>query len=238
MDKLYEFGEKVNGYSVIKLLGEGRYGIVYLGENENHEKVIVKQLKLDMIKKTKRKLIYEKKTLKMLDDPRFPRFISNFKDEYREGYILEYIEGKVIEDLLLEDNHRFSKEEIYEYCSKITDMIETLHQNHIVHPDIRPPNLILKENNELALIDFGLARIIDKRHYEKELDYWYLGDFLLHLYYSSYEPENEEELPWYKELDLNNEELIFLKRLMGIKKCYSNIREIREQLDKIKSLSM
>ena len=61
MDKLYEFGEKVNGYSIIKLLGEGRYGIVYLGENDNHEKVVIKQLKLDMIKKTKRKLSMKRK---------------------------------------------------------------------------------------------------------------------------------------------------------------------------------
>lgn len=238
MDKLYEIGEKVNGYSVIDFLGDGRYGIVYLGENEDHEKVIIKQLKLDMIKKTKKKLFYEKKTLNMLDDPRFPKFISNFKDEYREGYILEYIEGEVVEDLLFRDNHRFSREEIYDYCEKMIDIIEFLHKNHIVHRDIRTPNVILKDNNELALIDFGLARIINKKNYEKELDYWYLGDFLIHLYYSSYEPESEEERPWYKELDLNNEELVFIKRLMGIKKCYSNIREIKEQFEKIKSLSM
>ena len=61
MDKLYEFGEKVNGYSVIKLLGEGRYGIAYLGENENHEKVIIKQLKLDMIKNQKENLSMKRK---------------------------------------------------------------------------------------------------------------------------------------------------------------------------------
>ena len=61
MDKLYEFGEKVNGYSIIKLLGEGRYGIVYLGENDNHEKVVIKQLKLDMIKKTKENLSMKRK---------------------------------------------------------------------------------------------------------------------------------------------------------------------------------
>lgn len=238
MDKLYEFGEKVNGYSVIEFLGDGRYGIVYLGENADHKKVIIKQLKLDMIKKTKRKLFYEKKTLNMLNDPRFPKFISNFKDEYREGYILEYIEGEVIEDLLIRDNHRFSRKEIYEYCAKLIDIIEVLQKNNIVHRDIRTPNVILKDNNELALIDFGLARIINKKNYEKELDYWYLGDFLIHLYYSSYESKTEEERPWYEELDLNNEELIFLKRLMGIKKCYSSIREIKEQFEKIKSLSM
>lgn len=234
MDRLYELGEKVKGYSIIKLLGQGRYGIAYLGENKRHQKVIIKQLKAESLKQTKEKLIYEKMTLDMLDDPRFPKFISYFKDRDREGYILEYIPGKVISDLLVKDQHKFSRNEIYEYCRQIIDIIETLEKNHIVHRDIRPPNVILKDNKQLALIDFGLARIIDNKVYEKELDYWYLGDFLLHLYYSSYESDSEESRPWYKELDLNKEELVLLRRLMGIERCYSNINEIREQLEKVK----
>ena len=96
----------------------------------------------------------------------------------------------------------------------------------------------MKENKELALIDFGLARVIDNERYVKEMDYWFIGDFLIHLYYSSYNDTDSVEKPWYKELDLNIEEKKFLKKLMGIQGKYSNIEEIKSQLQKIKSINI
>ncbi|NRT35560.1 serine/threonine-protein kinase [Clostridium beijerinckii] len=237
MDRYYNINEIVNGYSIIKVIGEGRYGIAYLAINDKGEKFVIKQLKEDMLEKTREKLFYEEKILQGLDSPKFPKFISNFKDEYREGYILEYIEGIVFEDLLVRDEYEFSRSEIYEIGVQILELIEVLHNNNVVHRDIRLPNVILKENKELSLIDFGLARIIDNKKYVREMDYWFLGDFLIHLYYSSYKETELEERPWFEELDLNSEEKIFLKKLMGIEESYRDIEEIRKQLEKIKNMN-
>lgn len=237
MDRYYNINEIVNGYSIIKVIGEGRYGIAYLAINDKGEKFVIKQLKEDMLEKTREKLFYEEKILQGLDSPKFPKFISNFKDEYREGYILEYIEGIVFEDLLVRDEYEFSRSEIYEIGVQLLELIEVLHNNNVVHRDIRLPNVILKENKELSLIDFGLARIIDNKKYVREMDYWFLGDFLIHLYYSSYKETELEERPWFEELDLNSEEKIFLKKLMGIEESYRDIEEIRKQLEKIKNMN-
>ncbi|WP_123054937.1 protein kinase family protein [Clostridium sp. JN-1] len=235
MDRYYKTGEKVNGYSIIKIIGEGRYGIVYLAVNDKHEKCVIKQLKKDMLDDTRKKLFYEEKILKALDNPSFPKFISKFKDEDREGYILEYIEGKVFEDLLVIDKYEFTKGEIYKIGQQLLELVEVLHNNGIVHRDIRLPNVILKENKDIALIDFGLARIIDNKRYVKDIDYWFIGDFLIHLYYSSYKVTDTEDKPWYEELDLNSEEEIFLKKLMNIEENYKSIEEIKKQLEKIKN---
>ncbi|WP_324823730.1 protein kinase domain-containing protein [Sinanaerobacter sp. ZZT-01] len=237
LNRYYKINETVNGYSILKTIGEGRYGIVYLAINDKDEKCIIKQLKKEMLEETRKKLFYEKQILQELDNPKFPKFISEFKDEYSEGYILEYIQGKVFEDLLAEDMYEFSKSEIYTICSQLLELVEILQDNNIVHRDIRLPNVIIKENKELALIDFGLARIIDNKRYVKEMDYWFLGDFLIHLYYSSYKETNSVERPWYEELDLTTEEKIFLKKLMGIKGKYSNIEEIKTQLENIKNMN-
>lgn len=234
MDKYLKKNSKVKGYTIIKLIGEGRYGIAYLAVNDEGEKYVIKQLKKKMLKETREKLFYEESILSKLDDPRFPKFISKFKNKYREGYILEYIEGKIFEDLITRDRHVFSKEEIYEIATKLFDLVEILHNQNIVHRDVRLPNVIIKDNQELALIDFGLARYIDNEKYMKQEDYWYIGDFLIHLYYSSYKPSSKDEKPWYEELDLNEDESIFLKRLMGIEESYEDIEEAREQLEKVK----
>lgn len=237
MDRYYKAGEKVSGYSVLKIIGEGRYGIAYLGVNNKDEKCVIKQLKKEMLKETRKKLFYEKKILQDLNYPNFPKFISKFKDKDREGYILEYVEGKVFQDLLAREQYEFSKNEIYKIGSQLLDLVEILHNNNIVHRDIRLTNVILKENEDIALIDFGLARIIDDKRYVKDVDYWFIGDFLIHLYYSSYKETDEEDKPWFEELDLNLEEKIFLKKLMNIEENYKSIEEIRKQLDKIKNIN-
>lgn len=236
MDEYYKIQDTLNGCSVLKIIGEGRYGIAYLAVNEKQEKCVIKQLKNDMLSETREKLFHEEKNLQRLNSPSFPKFISKFHDDSREGYILEYIEGKNFEDILARDMHEFSRAEIYNIASQLLKLLKILHENNIVHRDIRPPNVILKPNNELALIDFGLSRIINNKKYVKEMDYWFLGDFLIHLYYSSYkEKDNEEEHPWYEELDLTADEKIFLKRLMGIDGTYKDIGEIESQLEKIKN---
>jgi serine/threonine-protein kinase len=234
MDKYFQAQETVNGYSILKPLGEGRYGIVYLAVNEKGEKCVIKQLKDEMLKQTRKKLIYEEQILQAFDNPCFPKFISKFKDEYREGYLLEYIEGKVFEDFLVKDRYVFKKDEIYKIGSQIINLMEILHNHNIVHRDIRLPNVIIKENNDLALIDFGLARYLDNERYVREIDYWYIGDFLINLYYSSYTVTDKEDKPWFEELDLTPDEEIFLKKLMGIEESYRNIDEIKNQLEKLK----
>lgn len=238
MDKYYEYGEKVkNEYTIVEEIGEGRYGIVYLAKNDENSIVIIKQLKKDMLRETRKKLFYEQKILQSLNHPAFPKFIGKFKDRYRQGYILEYFDGRDFEDLVEQDRYIFTKEEIYHIADQLLDLIEILHDNNIAHQDIRLPNVILKKNKDLALIDFGLARFIDNKKYMRQIDYWYLGDFLIHLYYTMYKSTDDEDLPWYEELDLTKEEQIFLKKLMGIEKKYNNILEIREQLEKVKTVS-
>lgn len=236
MDKYYRRKDIVSGYSIMKIIGEGRYGIVYLAKNDKDEKVVVKQLKKNMLKETKEKLFYEEQILKELDYQEFPKFISKFNDDSREGYILEYVEGRVFEDILAIDGYKFTKDEIYKIATQLLDIVDILHNNNIVHRDIRLPNVIVKRDNSLALIDFGLARVIDNERYIKEMDYWFIGDFLIHLYYSSYEEDESEEKPWYEELDLNIDEKVFLKKLMGIDGNYKNMEEIKRQLNRIKDI--
>jgi serine/threonine-protein kinase len=234
-DEYYKIDEMIDGYLIRKIVGEGRYGIVYLAEDKNKDKFIIKQLKSEMLKQTQKKLFYEETILRSLDYPYFPKFISKFEDHTRQGYIMEFIEGTVMEDLLMESRYEFGKDEIYKIGGQLLELIEVLHHHNIVHRDIRLPNVIQRDNKELVLIDFGLARYIDNKRYVKEMDYWFLGDFLIHLYYSAYQDTGKPERPWFEEQDLNMEEKILLKKLMGIESSYHNMEEIKEQLEKVKN---
>ena len=64
MDKYFKKGEKLEGYTITKLIGQGRYGIAYLATNDKGEKYVIKQLKKKMLKETREKLFYEESILK------------------------------------------------------------------------------------------------------------------------------------------------------------------------------
>lgn len=238
MDKHYSPGDNINQYSIIKIIGEGRYGIAYLVEDLNLTKYILKQLKNEMLEASRKKMFYEEEILKTLDDDRFPKFIEKFNYEGSQIYVLEYIDGKDFEVILTEDEHEFTKDEIYDIAEQLVEIITTLQELGIIHRDLRTPNIILDEENKIKLIDFGLSRYIDSKRYVKEVDYWYVADFLIHLYYTSfYEESDLEERPWFEELNISKEESLFLKRLMGIEVSFKSVDEIKSSLRDIRILN-
>ena len=103
-----------------------------------------------------------------------------------------------------------------------------MHGKGIVHRDIRIPNVLIDGEN-VFLIDFGLARWADGERYRYDTDYSYLGDFLLYLLYSSYEPKSRPAKgPWYEELSLDGRQKSFIKKLFGMEPPYKGMDQIKE----------
>lgn len=232
-DKVYSPGEQIYEYIVLKILGEGRFGICYLVEKDNRQ-YILKQLKIKMLEKIGSKVVYEEDILNSISHPCIPKFIKTVQFEKFFGYILEYKEGKTFEDIICEDEYIFKREEIYNICGQLINILKYLHGQGIVHRDIRIPNTIYHEG-KAYLVDFGLSRWINDERYTADVDFSYLGDFLLHLYYTSFQCKTFRGKPWYKELDLFSVEMNFLKRLLGIEKIYTNIEEVEKDFLLLKS---
>lgn len=230
-DKLYVPGQEIDGYTVIKTIGEGRYGICYL-VCAGGTQFILKQLKRNIFRKTDPKAAFEAEILTRIQHPCLPGFIKKIVQGGFAGYLLEFKAGKTFEEIIFEDNRVFERQEIYNVGAQLINIIKYLHGIGVVHRDIRVPNT-LYNNREVYLIDFGLARWINDKKYTADTDFSYLGDFLLHLYYTSYENNKGKSRPWYEELDLFDRELLFLKRLLGIEEGYNNINEVERDFLKI-----
>ncbi|KZL91749.1 serine/threonine protein kinase [Clostridium magnum] len=222
--KIYPPGHLLGGYKVIRLMGEGRFGICYLVDLDGKQ-YIIKEIKPKTIKKSGEKIIFEEKILSNIDHPSIPKLVNTIKDDNMYAYILEYKSGKTIEDMIFGDNHIFTSDEIYKIGIKLIDIIKYLHERNIVHRDIRVPNVIINED-AVCLIDFGLARLANNERYRMSEDFLYFGHLLLHLYYTSFKKTNRKSQPWYYELELTEKEMMFLKRLIGIEERYNSIIDI------------
>ncbi|HWQ40862.1 MAG TPA: protein kinase family protein [Desulfosporosinus sp.] len=226
-DKFYKPSEQIADYTIEKTIGEGRFGICYL-VSQGQKSYILKQLKRGMLKKAGVKARFEEDILKSLQNESVPRFIKKIEREDFYGYVIEFKKGRTFEDIIYLDKHVFEREEIYRVASQLIEILKYLHSKSIVHRDIRVPNT-LYDGQKVNLVDFGLARWINNKKYRADMDFAFLGDFLLHLYYSSFEFKSCKKRPWYDELQLHPKELLFLKRLMGVNQRYTSISEVEHE---------
>lgn len=230
--KKYPPGYLIGGYKVIRLVGEGRFGLCYLVDLDGKQ-YILKEIKPKAIKKSGNKIIFEQEILSSINHPSIPNIVDTIKNDSVYAYILEYKSGNTIEDMIFGYNHIFTPTEIYKVGIKLIDIIKYLHENNIVHRDIRVPNVII-EDDDVYLIDFGLARILNNERYAPSVDFAYLGHLLIHLYYSSFQKSNKKSEPWYSELELSRGELVFLKKLLGLDDIYKSIYDVERDFLKLK----
>lgn len=219
-------GKVVGKYTIENPIGEGRYGLCFLARSAKGEKVIIKKFKPALFKRNLDKNAYEAVILSKLKDKRIPELLGVINEKGFYGFVLEFKEGFTVKELLFKHNHKFTKEEFFNIGIQLISIIRHLHENGVVHRDIRIPNVLINDG-KVYLLDFGLARWADNNKYPFNLDFSYLGDFLLYLLYSSFEPkEKRKNLPWYKELLLSSEQKLFLKKLLGIELMYESIKDI------------
>ncbi|MGB4659199.1 MAG: protein kinase family protein [Mobilitalea sp.] len=220
------YGQKIGDYTIREYVGEGRYAMCFHAVSNSGNKVIIKKFRRGIFKMNSEKNVYESVILSILKDTRIPKLMGVINQKSFYGLVLEFMPGYTVKDLLFKYKHRFSDEEFYNIGIRLISIIKYLHKNGIVHRDIRISNVLIDGEN-VYLIDFGLARFAQDIEYKYNLDYSYLGDFLLYLLYSSF-PYNKKlkKIPWHKELQLTEKQKLFLKKLLGLETAYENIKDI------------
>ncbi len=217
--------KQIGKYRIVQRIGEGRYGVCFLAEDEEGRRLILKKLKPRFFKWSKDSDTLEIKILSRLCHPGIPKLLGivNEKDFY--GLVLELKYGDTLETMLFKHKRRFSNFEIFNIGQQLIEIVKYLHEKGIVHRDIRIPNVLFNEDM-VSLIDFGLAGWEDQRYYVWDIDFAFLGDLLLYLLYSTHKKESYKNRPWYEELPLTLAQRIFLKRLLKLAEPYRNINDI------------
>jgi serine/threonine-protein kinase len=122
-DKLFSPLDKIGEYTIVRKIGEGRYGICYLIE-DGQKKYLLKQLKRRILKRIGVKAGFEEEILMKLQCASIPRFIERFEDKDFYGYILEYKDGKIFEDIIYSEKYAFARAEIFRVGAQLIDIIK------------------------------------------------------------------------------------------------------------------
>ena len=153
-------------YQILSILGQGEIGVTYLAQElESDLKVAIKAICLQQLTDWKQMELFEREAqvLKTLNHPQIPRYIDYFTldtDTNKTFYLVqEYVQGKSL-STLVEVGWRNSEKELKKIAEQILNILIYLHQltPPIIHRDIKPENLILDENEEIYLVDFGAVQ--------------------------------------------------------------------------------
>lgn len=146
-------------YEVIDVLGKGGMSTVYLCKNVRLGNLwAIKEIKKDM--RDQVDFLTEPNILKDLRHPSIPRIVDIFYKDDSLYMVEDYIEGETLEKLV-ERKGNLSNEEAVSIALKLCEVLGYLHSFDppIIYRDLKPSNVIIKQNKDVILIDFGISRL-------------------------------------------------------------------------------
>jgi serine/threonine protein kinase/Tfp pilus assembly protein PilF len=157
-------GQKVFGrYTLVKVLGRGGMGIVWLARDQELEREVALKFLPDLMIQDRAALDQLKRETKRcleLTHPHIVR-IHDFIHDERSGCIsMEYIDGETLSNLRTEKEQRvFEPDEITTWISQLCDALDYAHTRaNVIHCDLKPANLMVNQRGDLKITDFGIAR--------------------------------------------------------------------------------
>jgi eukaryotic-like serine/threonine-protein kinase len=155
--------QRIGDYEIIRELGHGGMGRVYLVRNTLSDRTeAMKVLLPDLAARSEfvARFMREIKTLASLDHPNIAVLRTAFTAGDQFVMIMEYVEGVTLADRL--DRGPFPTSEALNYTSQVLSALSYAHSRHVIHRDIKPGNMMLTPKGVVKLMDFGLARSADE----------------------------------------------------------------------------
>ncbi len=163
-------GMRLGAYRIVKEIGRGGMGSVYLAiraDDEFQKRVAIKLIKrgmdTDFIVKRFRN---ERQILASLDHPHIARLLDGGTTEDGLPYfVMEYVEGEPLYRYC--DTRRLSIGQRLELFRKVCSAVHYAHQNLVIHRDLKPGNILVNADGTPKLLDFGIAKLLnpDLAHY-------------------------------------------------------------------------
>lgn len=174
-------------YLIEKVLGQGTFGITYLATvqlqgnlgrlplkfhvtikeffmkeiNGREESTVTSDSQGGMFDKYKRKFAQEARSLKSLNHPHIVKVMDFFEANNTYYYVMDYLCGGSIDDLIGRESY-LSEDIAISYTRQIGEALGYMHENKILHLDMKPNNVMLNADGEAIVIDFGLSKQYDE----------------------------------------------------------------------------
>jgi serine/threonine protein kinase len=164
----WQAGQWINNkYLLQEVLGQGGFGITYRATDRNGDSVVIKTLNESVqrgpyFERLRTTFFNEAVMLNQCRHSHIVRYIEVLLVGNLPCLVMEYIPGKNLAALLRQRQTPLPETEALRYIQQISDALIVVHNNKLLHRDVKPLNIMIRHNkDEAVLIDFGIARNVE-----------------------------------------------------------------------------
>jgi serine/threonine-protein kinase len=159
-------GERIGPYRIVRSLGRGGMGEVFLADRADEQfqqQVAIKLVRRGLLSRhVQGRLKLERQILATLDHPNIARLLDGGTTTDGTPYIvMEYVDGEPID--IYCDSRGLSIAQRLRLFQVVCSAVHRAHQNLVVHRDLKPSNILVARDGSPKLLDFGIAKMLDDR---------------------------------------------------------------------------
>ncbi len=159
-----EAGETISHYRIIRKIGEGGMGVVFMAQDTKLDRVVALKLVSNSMHpgtEAASRFLQEAKILASLNHPNITTIYDVVEEEKRYFLALEYVPGGTLRDRIRishQQGNPVPLGQVMEYGIQVARALAHAHRRGIIHRDVSASNILLTDENEVKISDFGLAR--------------------------------------------------------------------------------
>jgi eukaryotic-like serine/threonine-protein kinase len=154
-------GQRIGPYGLLRELGRGGMGVVYLAEREDLEKRVALKLVSGGLASPERveRFLFERRLLAQLEHPHIARVLdAGVRPDGTPWFAMEYVKGEPLDTYC--DGRQLSVRDRLVLFEQVCEAVSYAHRNLVVHRDLKPSNILVTEAGEVKLLDFGIAKLL------------------------------------------------------------------------------
>ena len=161
---LARVGSRLGPFRLLKILGQGGMGTVFLAERADgqfEQQVAIKVVHHQGLgSDAQERFRFERQILARLEHPNIARLVDGGVDENGAPYlVMEYVDGVPLDTYC--ETHDLGLEERLGLVADVCRAVSYAHRRQVVHRDLKPSNILVNRSGQVKLLDFGVAELLD-----------------------------------------------------------------------------
>ncbi|MDF1661287.1 MAG: protein kinase, partial [Planctomycetota bacterium] len=151
----------IPGFTIVKVLGEGGMGIVYEATDQHGRAVALKLIRGELAsERAKKRFVREQEVMQKLRHPNIVTITGAGTSSYGDYIAMELLSGKALD--AVQSEQELTSSQALEIIVKMCKGVAFAHEKDIVHRDLKPSNIMITDDNDVKVMDFGLAKDLNR----------------------------------------------------------------------------